>query len=46
MYVGTSSSNTLYYNGTRVAAGSISTAEGSGRGQQARKWYIYEVQEK
>ena len=46
MYVGTSSSSTLYYNGSRVAAGSISTAESSGRGQQARKWYIYEVKEK
>ena len=45
MYVGTSSGSTLYYNGTRVAAGSISTAEASGRGEQARKWYIYEVKE-
>ena len=45
MYIGTSSSSTLYYNGTRVAAGSISTAESNGRGQQARKWYIYEVKE-
>ena len=45
MYVGTSSSSTLYYNGTRVAAGSISTAESSGRGQEGRKWYIYEVKE-
>ena len=47
MYIQNSSgaSNTLYYNGTRVAAGSISTAESSGRGQQARKWYIYEVKE-
>ena len=44
MYIGTSSSNTLYYNGTRVATGSISTAEASDRGQQARKWYIYEVE--
>lgn len=46
MYVGTSSGSTLYYNGTRVAAGSISTAESNGGGQQARKWYIYEVKEK
>ena len=44
MYIGTSSgSNTLYYNGTKVVSGSISTAEASGRGQQGRKWYIYEV---
>ena len=46
MYTGTSSSYTLYYNGTRVAAGSISTAESNGRGQEGRKWYIYEVKEK
>ena len=45
MYVGTSSNSTLYYNETRVAAGSISTAESNGRGQQGRKWYIYEVEE-
>ena len=43
MYIGTSSSKTLYYNGTMVATGSIDTAEASGRGEQARKWYIYEV---
>ena len=45
MYVGTTSDNTLYYNEPKVAKGSISTAESSGRGQQARKWYIYEVKE-
>ena len=46
MYTSTSGGNTLYYNGERVASGSISTAEGSGRGQSGRKWYIYEVEEK
>ena len=43
MYIGTSSSSILYYNGTRVAAGSKSTAESDGRGEEGRKWYIYEV---
>ena len=46
MYIGTSSDNTLYYNGSRVAKGSIGTAESNNRGQQARKWYIYEVTER
>ena len=46
MYTNTSSDNTLYYNGSRLAAGSITTAESAGRGQQARKWYIYEVEYK
>ena len=45
IYIGTSSSSVLYYNGTRVAAGSVSTAESNGRGQEGRKWYIYEVKE-
>ena len=46
MYTNTSSDNTLYYDGSRLAAGSISTAESNSRGQQARKWYIYEVEYK
>ena len=46
MYIGTSSDNTLYYNGSRVAKGSIGTAESNNRGQKARKWYIYEVTER
>lgn len=45
IYIGTSSGSVLYYNGTRVAAGSVSTAESNGRGQEGRKWYIYEVKE-
>lgn len=46
MYIGTSDANTLYYDGTKVAKGSIGTAESSNRGQKARKWYIYEVTER
>ena len=46
MYIGTSSDNTLYYNGSKVAKGSVGTAESNDRGQKARKWYIYEVTER
>lgn len=45
IYIGTSSGSVFYYNGTRVAAGSTTTAESNGRGQEGRKWYIYEVKE-